>query len=113
MPQDLVSVYEEDTGKLYLMHSVDAAEAVRLGGYTYMAPGGKEPSAAERALALGRARGMEGPVLAEMEAAVAKEVGMPTRSAAMVPEEPAHAESRDRHAAGRQAVHQSSTAEKK
>jgi hypothetical protein len=47
MPNDPVIVYLKETGEPTAMHSVDAAEALRLGDYVATAPEGKEPNTAQ------------------------------------------------------------------
>src|SRR5262245_52277645 len=54
MPQNPVMVYEKDGGTATYMHSVDAAEAVRLGDYTTTPPGGKEAEPEAKASAMSR-----------------------------------------------------------
>ena len=66
MPQEQVLVYELATGTPYFMHSVDAAEAVRMGDYTYTAPGGKDAAPEDLAVARARAKGMSAPGHPEM-----------------------------------------------
>ena len=58
MPNDPVTVYSCDTGEPAVMHSIDAAEAVRLGHYAYGAPEGKQEDT--EALSRARARFMGG-----------------------------------------------------
>ena len=57
MPQNLTLVYDQDGNPLY-MHSIDAAEAVRLGDYTMAPPSGKEPTPEQMQVAQSRIRGM-------------------------------------------------------
>lgn len=69
MPQELTCVYEMETGEPTYMHSVDAAEAVRLGDYTFDVPTGKgsneDPDAHGRARA--KAMGGMSPAHAELQ----------------------------------------------
>lgn len=60
MPEELVLVYEKESGAPIYMHSIDAREAVQLGDYTQEAPGGKDPSPEEKASAMARTRGLTG-----------------------------------------------------
>jgi hypothetical protein len=53
MPQNPIMVYEKESGTPAYMHTVDAAEAVRLGDYTPVPPG-EEPAPEERASAMSR-----------------------------------------------------------
>jgi hypothetical protein len=53
MPQNPVLVYDKD-GKACYMHTVDAAEAMRLGDYTPTAPSKEGASPEERASAMSR-----------------------------------------------------------
>ena len=48
------TVYEKEGGAPTYMHTVDAAEAVRLGDYTPAPPGGEQPEPEERASAMSR-----------------------------------------------------------
>lgn len=50
MPQNPVLVYAKDGGTPCYMHTVDAAEAVRLGDYTPVPPGDASPEAKASAL---------------------------------------------------------------
>ena len=54
MPQNPVLVYEKEGGLPCYMHTVDAAEAVRLGDYTPVPPGGEPPEPEARASAMSR-----------------------------------------------------------
>jgi hypothetical protein len=54
MPQNPVLVYEKEGGAPVYMHTVDAAEAVRLGDYTPAPPGGEPPDPEARASAMSR-----------------------------------------------------------
>jgi len=54
MPQNPVMVYSKEDGTPTYMHTVDAAEAVRLGDYTSAPPGSKEPDPDARASAMSR-----------------------------------------------------------
>ena len=54
MPQNPILIYEKDGGKAVYMHTVDAAEAIRLGDYTPTPPGSEGPSPEERASAMSR-----------------------------------------------------------
>jgi hypothetical protein len=54
MPQNPVLVYSTEDGLPAYMHTVDAAEAVRLGDYTSVAPSKEGPSPEERASAMSR-----------------------------------------------------------
>ena len=56
MPQTQVLVYLKETGEPTLMHSIDAAEALRLGDYVSDPPGNKEPTAEQRAAAMAQAK---------------------------------------------------------
>jgi len=56
MPQNPVLVYEKEGGAPTYMHTVDAAEAVRLGDYTPAPPGGKDVEPEARASAMSRFR---------------------------------------------------------
>ena len=53
MPQNPVLVFEKETGTPAYMHTVDAAEAVRLGDYTPVPPG-EPPDPEVRASAMSR-----------------------------------------------------------
>ena len=53
MPQNPVLVFEKETGQPSYMHTVDAAEAVRLGDYTPTPPG-EPPDPEARASAMSR-----------------------------------------------------------
>jgi hypothetical protein len=66
MPQELMMVFLRDTGEPMLMHSVDAAEALRLGDYVSMPPGEKAMTPQEHAQARGEALRNMGPVHPEM-----------------------------------------------
>jgi hypothetical protein len=57
MPNEPVTVYAVDDGTPTMMHSVDAAEAVGLGDYTYTAPTA-EPDEAKMTAARARFQGM-------------------------------------------------------
>jgi hypothetical protein len=67
MPQNPVLVYEKEGGLPTYMHTVDAAEAVRLGDYTPAPPGGKEPEPEARASAMSRFRTGQGMTHPEMQ----------------------------------------------
>lgn len=54
MPQNPVLVYSKEDGSPSYMHTVDAAEAVRLGDYTPLPPGGEPPEPEARASAMSR-----------------------------------------------------------
>ena len=54
MPQNPVLVYSKEDGSPSYMHTVDAAEAVRLGDYTPVPPGGEPPEPEARASAMSR-----------------------------------------------------------
>jgi hypothetical protein len=81
MPDHLQPVYEVATGKLTYMHSIDAAEAVRLGDYT-MTPPKAEIDAQERAMAMARAKGLEGAVHAELQTPEEREANRAAANAA-------------------------------
>jgi hypothetical protein len=72
MPDTLELVFEVATGKPAYMHSIDAAEAVRLGDYTTVPPAG-EIDPQEKAAAMARAKGMVSPVHAELQSAEERE----------------------------------------
>jgi hypothetical protein len=67
MPQELELVYNVETGEPAYMHSVDAAEAIRLGDYVANPPSGKDPTPEARARAMAAVRGMNSPVHAELQ----------------------------------------------
>jgi hypothetical protein len=66
MPQEMIVVYHSETGKPELMHSVDAAEAVNLGDYTYAPPQGAEVSTQDMAAARAKAQGWNSTVHPEL-----------------------------------------------
>jgi hypothetical protein len=61
MPQDPIMVYHRDTGTPAVMHSVDAAEAVRLGDYVYALDEGQEADPQAKAQAMARFKGADIP----------------------------------------------------
>lgn len=65
MPQNPVLVYGKEDGTPTYMHTVDAAEAVRLGDYTPTAPG--EVSSEERASAMSRFKTGQGVTHPELQ----------------------------------------------
>jgi hypothetical protein len=67
MPQNPVLVYSKEGGLPTYMHTVDAAEAVRLGDYTSAPPGGKEPAPEARASAMSHFRTGQGTTHPEMQ----------------------------------------------
>jgi hypothetical protein len=67
MPQNPILVYEKEGGQATYMHTVDAAEAVRLGDYTPMPPDKDGPSPEERASALSRFRTGQGVTHPELQ----------------------------------------------
>lgn len=67
MPEELILVYEKESGQPLYMHSIDAKEAVQLGDYTMEAPAGKELSAEEQYAASASTRGMQGTVHPELQ----------------------------------------------
>jgi len=66
MPQELVLMYHTDTGEPKRFHSVDAAEAYRLGDYTFEAPKGKELSPEQMAQADFGMRAAQGTIHPEL-----------------------------------------------
>jgi hypothetical protein len=67
MPQNPIMVYAKEDGTATYMHTVDAAEAVRLGDYTPMPPDKDGPSPEERASALSRFRTGQGVTHPELQ----------------------------------------------
>jgi len=67
MPQNPVMVYAKEDGTPCYMHTVDAAEAVRLGDYTPAPPGGKEVEPEARASAMSRFRTGQGATHPELQ----------------------------------------------
>jgi len=67
MPQNPVLVYEKEGGAPTYMHTVDAAEAVRLGDYTPAPPGGKDVEPEARASAMSRFRTGQGATHPELQ----------------------------------------------
>ena len=67
MPQNPVLVYEKESGDAFYMHTVDAAEAVRLGDYTPVPPGGEPPGPEERASAMSRFKTGQGVTHPELQ----------------------------------------------
>src|SRR4030095_9010754 len=67
MPQNPVLVYEKDGGTPTYMHTVDAAEAIRLGDYTPTAPDKEGPSPEERTSAMSRFRTGQGVTHPELQ----------------------------------------------
>jgi hypothetical protein len=67
MPQNPVLVYEKESGTATYMHTVDAAEAVRLGDYTPAPPGGEQPDAEARASAMSRFKTGQGVTHPELQ----------------------------------------------
>lgn len=67
MPQNPILVYEKEGGTPCYMHTVDAAEAVRLGDYTPAPPGGKDPEPEARASAMSRFRTGQGATHPELQ----------------------------------------------
>lgn len=72
MPQAPVLVYEKDSGQPTYMHTVDAAEAVRLGDYTSTPPS-EEVSAEARASAMSRFKTGQGVTHPELQTPEEKE----------------------------------------
>ena len=66
MPQNPVLIYEKESGTPTYMHTVDAAEAVRLGDYTSVPPG-EELDPAQRASALSRFKTGQGVTHPELQ----------------------------------------------
>ncbi len=58
MPETFVTVYFRETGEPFHMHSVDAAEAVRIGDYMSEPLSGYNPTPEELANVAARARGI-------------------------------------------------------
>ena len=67
MPQNPVLVYATEGGAPTYMHTVDAAEAVRLGDYTPAPPGGKDVEPEARASAMSRFRTGQGATHPELQ----------------------------------------------
>jgi len=67
MPQNPVMVYAKEDGTPCYMHTVDAAEAVRLGDYTPAPPGGKDVEPEARASAMSRFRTGQGATHPELQ----------------------------------------------
>jgi len=67
MPQNPVLVYAKEDGTACYMHTVDAAEAVRLGDYTPAPPGGKDVEPEARASAMSRFRTGQGATHPELQ----------------------------------------------
>lgn len=72
MPQNPILVYEKEGGHPTYMHTVDAAEAMRLGDYTPVPPG-KEVSSEERASAMSRFKTGQGATHPELQTEEEKE----------------------------------------
>jgi hypothetical protein len=73
MPQNPVMVYAKDGGTPTYMHTVDAAEAMRLGDYTPAPPDQEGPSPEERASAMSRFRTGQGTTHPELQTEEEKE----------------------------------------
>jgi hypothetical protein len=67
MPQNPILVYSTEDGTPTYMHTVDAAEAVRLGDYTPAPPDKEGPSPEERASAMSRFRTGQGVTHPELQ----------------------------------------------
>jgi hypothetical protein len=67
MPQNPVLVYEKEGGQPCYMHTVDAAEAVRLGDYTPAPPDKEGPSPEARASAMSRFKTGQGATHPELQ----------------------------------------------
>jgi hypothetical protein len=67
MPQNPVLVYAKDGGTPTYMHTVDAAEAIRLGDYTFAPPGKGEVDPEDRAAAMSRFTSGQSAVHPEMQ----------------------------------------------
>jgi hypothetical protein len=67
MPQNPIMVYSTEDGQPTYMHTVDAAEAIRLGDYTPQPPDTDGPSPEERASAMSRFKTGQGVTHPEMQ----------------------------------------------